>query len=123
MLFLTEANQKEAAINYQKTVLSAWHEVENSLHAWQSEKTRLETLENSAQQRRKALAAATRSFEQGVADRSDVLAAQRELVFATQSIARAKVNEALAIVGLYRALGGNWKSEFLPKTNDDSVVM
>lgn len=123
MLFLTEANQKEAAINYRKTVLSAWHEVENSLHAWQSEKTRLEILENSAQQRRKALAAATRSFEQGVADRSDVLAAQRELVFATQSIARSKVNEALAIVGLYRALGGNWKSEFLPKTNDDSVVM
>lgn len=123
MLSLTEANQKEAAINYRKTVLSAWHEVEDSLHAWQSEKARLQTLNTSADQRRKALAAALHSFEQGVADRSDVLAAQRELVLANQSIARTKVNEAMAMVGLFRAIGGGWESGYLPKESNESVVM
>ena len=41
-LHLREAQQKEAAVIYQKTVLTAWHEVDNALTAYRTEQARRE---------------------------------------------------------------------------------
>ncbi|REG83659.1 efflux transporter outer membrane subunit [Marinomonas pollencensis] len=110
-LALSEARQKAAAVTYRKTVLSAWHEVENSLGAWSSESESVRRLSAAQAQREVALHAATRSFQEGAADRGDVLDAKQSLVSAKRSLMDGKVNQALAMVALYRSLGGDWSGD------------
>ena len=57
-LQLREAQQKEAAINYHKTVLQAWHDVVNALVAFRSEQQRRAHLNQQAAHARAALALA-----------------------------------------------------------------
>ena len=54
-LELRKAQQQEAAINYQKTVLSAWHEVDNALTAYQTEQARRDQLAQAVAQNQRAL--------------------------------------------------------------------
>ncbi|GAA0827179.1 efflux transporter outer membrane subunit [Marinomonas arenicola] len=110
-LALTEAKQKAAAVTYRKTVLSAWHEVENSLGAWTSESESVRRLNAAQKQREVALHAALRSFQEGAADRGDVLNAQQSLVAAKRSLMDGQVSQALAMVALYRSLGGDWSGD------------
>ena len=110
-LALTEAKQKEAAVTYRKTVLSAWHEVENSLGAWRSESESVRRLNAAQEQREMALHAAVRSFQEGAADRGDVLDAKQSLVSAKRSLMDGQVNQALAMTALYRSLGGDWSGD------------
>ena len=54
-LELRKAQQQEAAINYQKTVLSAWHDVDNALTAYQTEQARRDQLAQAVAQNQRAL--------------------------------------------------------------------
>jgi outer membrane protein TolC len=54
-LHFREATQQEAAINYQKTVLGAWHEVDNALTAYGTEQARREELLLAEGDNRRAL--------------------------------------------------------------------
>ena len=54
-LHLSEAQQKEAAIIYQQTVLRALHEVDNALTAYRSEQARRQQLTDAVTQNRRAL--------------------------------------------------------------------
>ena len=77
-LHLREAQQEEAAINYQKTVLQAWHEVDNALTAYQTEQARRDQLIQAVAQNHRALSLAQSRYQQGVADFLQVLDARAQ---------------------------------------------
>lgn len=107
-LALTEARQQEAAIGYQQTVLAAWHEVDDALSAYRRVQQRADRLDVAVEENRKALNHAERRYAQGAADYLDVLVTQQRLLDSENAASRGRTETALAMVVLYKALGGGW---------------
>lgn len=119
-LALTEARQQEAAIAYQRTVLAAWHEVDNALTAYRTGQQRAEKLDVAVVQNRKALEHAERRYTQGAADYLNVLVTQQRLLDSENAASRGRVETTLAMVTLYKALGGGWEPMQPPAAGGDA---
>ncbi len=123
-LELREAQQQEAAINYHKTVLQAWHDVVNALVAHRLEQTRRARLRSQIDHSRQALTLARARYGDGVTDFLSVLDAERTLLQSEQQYATSTTNVALNLVKLFKALGGGWEQTFpdpLPPTTETTV--
>ncbi len=106
---LREAQQQEAALNYQRTVLQAFTEVDNALVAYGAEQRRRERLVAQVQQAQRALGLAQSRFRQGISDFLEVLTAQRTLLSAQQQVTDSTTLVSSNLVALYKALGGGWE--------------
>jgi NodT family efflux transporter outer membrane factor (OMF) lipoprotein len=107
---LRKVQQQEAAISYQKTVLTAWHDVANALIAYRTEQERLQRLTRAAQESEETLRIALERYRSGIDPYLNVLTAQRTLLQyqlqAAQSLTLLQTN----LIQLYKALGGGWES-------------
>jgi NodT family efflux transporter outer membrane factor (OMF) lipoprotein len=110
-LHLTEARQKEAALNYQQTVLTALHEVDNALTAYRSEQARRQQLIDAVAENRQALELAKARYAQGVTDFLTVLEAQRGLLASQLQLSDSTTAVSNNLVALYKALGGGWETD------------
>ncbi|MDT8870127.1 TolC family protein [Komagataeibacter rhaeticus] len=77
-LELRKAAQKEAAINYQKTVLGAWHDVDNALTAYTDEQRRHDELARRVEASHHALQLAQDQYRNGMVTYLTVLDTQRQ---------------------------------------------
>jgi outer membrane protein TolC len=103
--------QQEAAINFQKTVLQAWHDVDNALTAYQAEQSRRDELVQAVAENERALSLAQSRYQQGVADFLTVLDAERSLLSAQLQLADSTTTVSSNLVALYKALGGGWETD------------
>ncbi len=120
-LELRKTQQQEAAVNYQRTVLNAWHEVDNALTAYGTEQRRRDELAQAVANDRRALGFAQDRYRAGVVDFLQVLTAQRDLLAAQQALAASTTNVSNDLVALYKALGGGWETAFPRGTKTASV--
>jgi NodT family efflux transporter outer membrane factor (OMF) lipoprotein len=111
-LHLRNAQQREAAISYRKTLLTAFHEVDNALTAFRAEQQRRRALSDAVAQNKKALRLATERYRKGLGNFIDVLNAERSLLSARQQRIESTQTESLNMVQLYKALGGGWQTDF-----------
>jgi NodT family efflux transporter outer membrane factor (OMF) lipoprotein len=109
-LHLRQAQQQEAVLDYQKTVLQAWHDVDNALTAYRTEQARRDQLIQAEAQNRRALALAQARYQEGVADFLQVLIAQGNLLSTQQQLVQSTTNVSTDLVALYEALGGGWET-------------
>lgn len=112
MLNLREAQQQEAALNYQQTVLRAWHEIDDQLTAYNASQLRRDSLAEAVRQNQIALRTAQQQYVEGVVDFVNVLTVQGELLATQQQWVESSTSVSLAMVGLYKALGGGWESVY-----------
>ncbi|WP_428483707.1 efflux transporter outer membrane subunit [Rhodopila sp.] len=110
-LQLRQAQQQEAAVTFQKTVLQAWHEVDNALTAYKAEQSRRDELIQAVADNHKALALAQSRYQEGVADFLTVLDAERSLLATQQQLADSTTTVSSNLVALYKALGGGWETD------------
>lgn len=110
MLKLSEGQQKDAALAYQKTVLSAWHEVDDAVSGLENQQRRERHLEEAVVQSQKALTGAQSQYKQGTTDYLNVLSVQNSLLANESDLATSKASKSLAAVRLYKALGGGWNN-------------
>lgn len=110
-LELTKAREQEAAIAYQQTVLHAWHEVDDALSAYADVQRRGEQLTLAFNDYRQAYYVALRRYEQGAAEYLMVLTAQRSLLASQMVLADNTSLISIAMVNLYKALGGGWAAQ------------
>ena len=108
-LELRKEQQKEAAINYQRIVLGAFHDVDNALIAYRAEQQRHDRLAAQVRQARTALNLAQQRFRQGLSDFLEVLTAQRTVLQAEQQLSDSTTTISTNLVQLYKALGGGWQ--------------
>ena len=120
-LELNTAQQREAALTYQQTVLGAWHDVDNALIAYGAEQSRRDSLARSVQQSERALALARDRYRQGLSDFLNVLTQERSVLAAQQQLADSTVSVTQNLVQLYKALGGGWEPSF-PAPSDATVA-
>ena len=111
-LELRKSQQQEAAVQYQQTVLQAFHDVDNALTAYSAEQQRRTSLGLASDQAARALGLARQQYIQGLATYLDVLTAQRTLLAAQQQYADSTTTVSTNLVQLYKALGGGWEVSF-----------
>jgi NodT family efflux transporter outer membrane factor (OMF) lipoprotein len=107
-LDLTKAEQQEAAITFQKTVLNAWQEVDNAMVAYDAEQRRDAQLREQVEQTQRQLGLARQQYQRGETDFLHVLDAQRQSLAAEQQEADSRATISSNLVALYKSLGGGW---------------
>lgn len=107
-LELRKHQEQEAAINYQRVVLGAWHEVDNAMTDYAAEKQHYAALNEAVHQNTLALSTARDRYRQGAVDFINVLGVQRALLSTQSDLVDSATQAALDRVQLYRALGGSW---------------
>jgi outer membrane protein TolC len=93
---------------YDRTILGALGEVADALAAAASTTSALESQQRLELASRQYLELARLQFANGVVAYLDVLDAQRQLFSAELELSTATRDRLLAVVELYRALGGGW---------------
>ncbi len=111
-LKLRKAQQQEAALNYAKTVLIAFYQVDTALVTYNQEHATLDQLKIDTQQSQIALGLAEDQYKQGLADYLSVLNAQQSFLSAQQNQAQSVARLSGDLVTLYQALGGGWQQTF-----------
>ncbi|MFJ4143195.1 efflux transporter outer membrane subunit [Pseudomonas sp. NPDC089734] len=108
MLHLRQAQEQEAALAYQQTVLRAWQEIDDSMSLYNASQLQQRKLEEAVHQNRIALSTARRQYVEGAVDFLNVLSVQRTLLATQEQWVQSSTTQAQALVGLYASLGGGW---------------
>ena len=108
-LQLQEGRQQEAGIGYQKTVLRAWHEVDDALVAYQASQRRRDSLQQAVAHNQRALDSVHQQYAQGPVDFLNVLTVQNALLANQAALVDSTAQVSLTLVNLYGALGGGWQ--------------
>jgi NodT family efflux transporter outer membrane factor (OMF) lipoprotein len=107
-LALTRSRQQEAAIKYRRTVLGAWHEVDDAVTGYRTEQQRDEQLTQAVDDNRIAFKTAQQRYAQGASTFLSVLIAQRDLLASETALTQSRTDVSIAMVKLYKSLGGGW---------------
>ena len=105
-----DAREQEAVALYERTLLQALEEVEGALVALRNQGVRAQDLDQSVAARERALVRARALYREGQADLLVVLDVERGLLAAQLDRATNRTDQLLALVQLYRALGGGWQA-------------
>jgi multidrug efflux system outer membrane protein len=104
-----EARHEQSLLFYELTILQAFREVSDALVGYrkaQEFRVQQEFLNRSSQDYNRL---ANKRYKGGVTSYLEVLDADRQLFSAELSLARARLDELVAVVQLYKALGGGWQ--------------
>lgn len=111
-LHLREAQQQEAAIAYQHTVLQAWREVDDALVVYDAEQRRRDHLRQVVSLNQRALSIAQQRYKAGAVDYLDVLNVQKQLLDGQSNLERSEAEADANLITLCKVLGGGWESTY-----------
>jgi outer membrane protein, multidrug efflux system len=106
---LTEAQRQEALLTYQQIIQGAFRDVSDALIAYkqnQEFRAQQELLAHAAQD---AAQLSGKRYEAGTTNYLEVLTNDTNYFTADLGLAQARLNELLALVQIYKALGGGWQ--------------
>ncbi len=106
---LSEAQRQEALLTYQQTIQGAFRDVSDALIAYQQNqefRAQEELLAHSAQD---ASQLSAQRYQAGTTNYLEVLTNETNYLSAELGLAQARLNEVLALVQIYKALGGGWQ--------------
>jgi NodT family efflux transporter outer membrane factor (OMF) lipoprotein len=103
------AKRDQQFLTYQKTVLTAFQDVENALVAYSKEQERQTALAAEVEHCQKAADLAMLKYTRGLTNFLDVLDAQRSLATAQDALVQSKATVNINLISLYKALGGGWE--------------
>ena len=103
-----EARTQQALVRYEKTVLRALSEVENSLVAYALEQRLRDHLQVAVAATERTVELVEIQYRSGLTDFQNVLDAQRTLFVQQDLLATSEGQVVRNLIGLYRALGGGW---------------
>ncbi len=108
-LRLARANWQETVFSYQQTVQNALEQVSNSLVASQKDREFREQQELLTQAAQQTDQLSEVLYKNGGASYLQVLTSETNYFSAELNLVQAQLNERLALVQLYQALGGGWQ--------------
>ena len=108
-LRLARANWQDAVLSYQQTVQNAFEQVSNSLVASQKDREFREQQELLTQAAQQTDQLSEVLYKNGGASYLQVLTSETNYFSAEINLVQAQLEERLALVQLYQALGGGWQ--------------
>lgn len=112
---IQDAVREQAQVSYEQSVLTALQEVENALVSLARNRERGEALANAAESARNAAQLAQQRYSAGLIDFQSVLDTERSVLSIEDSLASTRADGVLALIRLYKALGGGWSKETEPR--------
>lgn len=106
-----EERKQEAVLSYKKTIQQAFQEVSDSLVAVRKLKGVVLESEQQVDALREQKSLANDRFFGGVAPYLEVLDSDRQLFDSELKLTQDRANQLLAVIALYRALGGGWQNQ------------
>lgn len=103
-----DAVREQAQLAYEQTVLNALQEVENALQALKRNHERERALGEAVEANRNAAALALQRYSAGLIDFQSVLDTERTRLLVEENRVAAQSETVLALIRLYKALGGGW---------------
>ncbi|AMK79310.1 MULTISPECIES: efflux transporter outer membrane subunit [Methylomonas] len=103
---LADAQQKEAYLAFEKTVLEALQETETALTRYLKEESRRQTLARAVADLRESMRLSQLRYHEGVISFLDVLESQRALYLDEINLARSEAETSTSLIAVYKALGG-----------------
>tara|TARA_R110002124_G_scaffold17532_3_gene73264 strand:+ start:127317 stop:128735 length:1419 start_codon:yes stop_codon:yes gene_type:complete len=103
------AQQEQALLEFQKTLLVAGSEVSDALFSYESEVKKFEFRKNEVEALRTAEANSEELLKNGYANYLDLLTARASALSAELNIIDSQLQQLVSIVDLYEALGGGWQ--------------
>jgi multidrug efflux system outer membrane protein len=110
----TKAAHNEAELRYRQNILNAFREVSDALVSRVRLAEIREYLGREVTALETAVKLSTERYVAGKADYYEVLEAQQQLFPSEINLARTQRDQLLAVVSLYKALGGGWQDEMKP---------
>ncbi|POF30583.1 efflux transporter outer membrane subunit [Roseibium marinum] len=106
-----DAKFQEALLNYERTVLAAYAEVENGLTGFLRSKQEAVYLRRSVTAARNAVSEVDAQFEDGTAPYNRVVQSQRQQLVAEERLIAAQADVLTNLIAVYKGLGGGWMPE------------
>src|SRR5262249_11938213 len=106
---LTEAQKEEMVLTYQQTIQQAFREVSDALVAIQRNREYRERQQALRTVAQNAADLSNVRYQGGATSYLEVLNSQTSLFDAEIDLAQAQLDERLAVVQVYNALGGGWQ--------------
>lgn len=104
-----DARFQQALANYEAAVLRAYKEVENSMFAIDATQREVAARVDGVVAAQRSVELSNIQYRDGLVDYTRVIQTQEALVSEQDSLAGARGKVLLAVVSLYRALGGGWE--------------
>ncbi|MEW6078757.1 MAG: efflux transporter outer membrane subunit [Thermodesulfobacteriota bacterium] len=115
-----DAVREQAQIKYEQAVRNALQEVENALVALAGNRDRVRALTAADQAARSAAGMTRQRYSAGLTDFQSVLDTERTALAVEESLAIARADGLLALIRLYKALGGGWPAPDLQSTGKET---
>lgn len=106
---LSEAQQRELLVNYQRSIYSAFREVSDALAGFERTKAQRGQQEQLVRALSETVQLSEARYKGGLDSYLQVLDAQRNLFSGQLALAQLQFGERAAVLQLYRALGGGWQ--------------
>src|SRR3984893_8198701 len=106
---LAEAQQQEASLVYQQTIQGAFRGVSDALVGYRKDQEFRQQQELLAHSAEDAAQLSGRRYSSGTTSYLEVLTNETNYFSAELGLAQARLNELLALVQIYQALGGGWQ--------------
>lgn len=106
---LAQLQLDEGINTYNNTLLTALQEVDDALYSYNKSLQQLNADREAYEQARETLSLAVELYRQGLSDYQNVLNSQRDVFTYQTTLVSAESNTLLALIQLYRALGGGWQ--------------
>ena len=106
-----DSRRRQALVAYQGTVLGALQEAEDQLAALKFAGDRRTSADSQVVYGQATLRSAEQRYRAGTSPFLEVVDAQRTLLTADLGAVAARVRQADAVIGLYKALGGGWQTD------------
>jgi len=111
---IQDAKREQSQVVYEKAVLIALQDVENALVSLARTREREEALAKAVESARNAERLARQRYSSGLIDFQSVLTTQRTVLTVEESLASTRSDGVLALISLYKALGGGWSPQNTP---------
>lgn len=108
-LEVAKAQQQEALLNFQNTLLTAGQEVSNALSLYQTSIDKMSIRSNQITALQKSVDYTQELLKNGFATYTEIITARQSLLQAELGRVNDRLQQLQAVVNLYSSLGGGWK--------------
>jgi len=105
----SDAQQEQALVRYEQTVLQSLEEVHDAISAFITEQDRRKSLQEAVRASQESTDLAEDLYRKGLTDFTSVLDSERQLYQAQETLVQSETAVTTSLVALYKALGGGWE--------------
>ncbi len=105
----SEAQEREAFIEYQQVVVDSLKEVETAISRYTKEYARRQSLDAAVKENERSVSLAKEQYQAGSIDLLQVLDTQRNFFASQDALARSDQLISTQLIAIYKSLGGGWE--------------